>query len=910
MKTNKIQLSLAGLALALINSAAVAAVSPQEADFNAAKIEPFRQKNERFKTLEKEGTPPNPWGGSAWAQGATMETALVPDAGDGQPAIRLMNVAGQPSGMFKTWKDASLQRGTWEARAIYRKAGQSSGALVVSGPDKKEAKVALAPTGAEFKSVSVQFEVQKDKPNWHPTFQLYGGTGEGEALFIRSFAWARVGDVGGETLAAEQQVEAAREAEVQAVAQKEAARRLAESKPINGWVRPEAKPVPMTKPLDPPPVTGTTYYVAPSGDDGSDGSQNKPWRTVQYGMNQLQPGDRLYLRGGEYREAMLTFARSGKPDAYITVAGYPGEQAKIINSGGIAVFNLSAGDRWSGINLDERAYLVIRDLFIDAVTGNQAVRLQGPMMLDEYKDNLAKSRGLRHNIWIVGNDVTGGNGHESVLGSGYGSHDIVISNNRIHDMLGGINAYGFSDGTIIEWNTVFNTSSEQDDAGAIKSMAPGVIVRYNTVYDNNRDPLSKKGGWAPASQGGVQWRFLQGVTGIYLDFAMVTKTGRVYPEALKPADPANYVYGNTVYNNNAGIYVYASDDAQVFDNVVYGNGRIGNKGFLDGDPAKTQFDFVGPAGYGISISSNNVKVHDNISYDNTKAGLGIDRVGTQAWNNVLFGNDLAQIHIKKGDEFFLGNNTILAVEKQGPPVLRVKQEFPTVASFRETYPYNDEGTQTVTLKPGQSPLEAARQLLKTRAISPVTWQEMLARLNAKARAAGIGVPVEIVQQAPYDPTGSLQLPLPWALPGIIEFENYDVGGPNVSFSDTTPENQGNYYRKDAVDIKANPKASNGAVVGYTQNGEWLEYTVSVAKAGTYGLAISYATTATDARIRLSLNGKPVGGAITFAATANENDLKTMDAGTIALPQGDGVLRVTIENGPIDLDRLEFKAQAP
>jgi parallel beta-helix repeat protein len=514
---------------------------------------------------------------------------------------------------------------------------------------------------------------------------------------------------------------------------------------------------------------------------------------------------------------MLKFPRSGKPDAYITVAGYPGETAKVINSSGIAIFNLDAGSRWAGTNLEERAYLVIRDLVMDVANGNQAVRINGPMQLDEYRGKLAKSRGLRHNIWVVNNDISGGNGHESVLGAGYGAHDVVISNNRIHDALGGMNSYLFSDGTIIEWNTVFNTSSDQDDAGAIKSMAPGVIIRYNTVHGNNRNPLSKKPGWAPASEGGKQWRFLQGVTGIYADWAMLTPEGgnNFYPEPLRPADPANYIYGNTVYNNNGGIFAFKSDNVQVYDNVIYDNGRAGIHGFVEGDPAQKRLDFVGPAGHGIRIAaSSNTKVWNNISYNNLKAGFATSGPpGLQVWNNVFFGNDLAQIHVEKSGEIALGFNTILATEKQGPPFRHNKTDFGTTDAFRQKYPYFDEATQVVPLAAGMQPLAQARQRIKNPAVTQAAWQAAYARLNAKATEAGMRKPavVATVPQAPYDPSGGLQLPLPKALPGIIEFENYDVGGPSVSFFDTSTDNEGEHYRKDAVDIKANTKAGNGAV---------------------------------------------------------------------------------------------------
>jgi parallel beta-helix repeat protein len=380
-----------------------------------------------------------------------------------------------------------------------------------------------------------------------------------------------------------------------------------------------------------------------------------------------------------------------------------------------------------------------------------------------------------------------------------------FSNNRIHNATSGMMSYVWCDGTIMEWNTINDTSLDADDGGALKSMAPAVIIRYNTVHSNNRRSTSKKAGWAPASEGGEQWRFLQGVSGIYLDFAMLHSGNNNYPEPLRPKDPANYVYGNTVYNNNAGIYVFMSDGAQIYDNVVYSNGRTTTGGWLKGEPDTKWLEFVGPAGYGIPVSaSKSVRVFNNISYNNQKAGLAPDNAkGFQAVGNVVFGNDLAQVEIRNGNSNAFGFNKVIAGEKQGPPIRRMGENFPTFAAFREKFPYQDEGSEVVPLTAGAQPVTLAEKLRKEKPVPAAVWQAAHRRLTEMAVKAGVDVPPATVPQAAYDPTGSLQAPLPWRLPGNVEFENYDVGGPNVSFNDTTEANQGGHYRKDAVDIKAN-----------------------------------------------------------------------------------------------------------
>lgn len=93
-----------------------------------------------------------------------------------------------------------------------------------------------------------------------------------------------------------------------------------------------------------PLAKGPTYFVdAVKGDDKYDGSEAKPWKSVQYGANRLKPGDTLYLRGGIYYEK-VRLTRSGTAEAPITIASYPGELAVI--DGGLREFYESPETSW------------------------------------------------------------------------------------------------------------------------------------------------------------------------------------------------------------------------------------------------------------------------------------------------------------------------------------------------------------------------------------------------------------------------------------------------------------------------------------------------------------------------------------------------------------------------------------
>ena len=84
----------------------------------------------------------------------------------------------------------------------------------------------------------------------------------------------------------------------------------------------------------PPPAPTTTWYISPTGSDATgDGSQAKPWGSIQKFINtNPAPGSTLLLRGGNYAQSQGGFtARDtygsliGTAAAPITIKNAPGE---------------------------------------------------------------------------------------------------------------------------------------------------------------------------------------------------------------------------------------------------------------------------------------------------------------------------------------------------------------------------------------------------------------------------------------------------------------------------------------------------------------------------------------------------------------------------------------------------------
>jgi len=108
--------------------------------------------------------------------------------------------------------------------------------------------------------------------------------------------------------------------------------------------------------------------------------------------------------------------------------------------------------------------------------------------------------------------------------------------------------------------------------------------------------------------------------------------------------------------------------------------------------------------------------------------------------------------------------------------------------------------------------------------------------GARAGAAGL---------SPYGGT-----PLP--LPATIAAANFDNGGEGIAYHDTTPGNAGGAYRSTDVDLQAS--SEGGYNLGWIGAGEWLNYTVSVAAAGSYVAAIRVASPSGGGSLHIGFNG--------------------------------------------------------
>ncbi len=158
-----------------------------------------------------------------------------------------------------------------------------------------------------------------------------------------------------------------------------------------------------------------------------------------------------------------------------------------------------------------------------------------------------------------------------------------------------------------------------------------------------------------------------------------------------------------------------------------------------------------------------------------------------------------------------------------------------------------------------------------------------------------------------DPEAKCDLPVVGAkiegTANFIDFENYDVGGAGKAYYDMDTKNQGGEYREDRVDIVKN---GDGFAVGYTQKGEWLEYTVNVQAGGKLPFELSYASGMDNTGVQLFMDDEPITDTLALTGTGEFDTYGTFKGTTTKeLTKGEHVLKVMVTSDYVNLDWIAF-----
>jgi hypothetical protein len=143
------------------------------------------------------------------------------------------------------------------------------------------------------------------------------------------------------------------------------------------------------------------------------------------------------------------------------------------------------------------------------------------------------------------------------------------------------------------------------------------------------------------------------------------------------------------------------------------------------------------------------------------------------------------------------------------------------------------------------------------------------------------------------------------LPGTVQAENYSSGGEGVGYHDTTKGNVGNEYRTDDVDIRR--LTDDNYAISWTDNGEWLAYQVEVLQSASFSMGLYYAAAhgPDQVIVSLSVDDFIVIKRLSLPDTGSETKFVPVPLGTVALPAGKHKIKLVVDQGLVDFDKIVF-----
>jgi len=152
---------------------------------------------------------------------------------------------------------------------------------------------------------------------------------------------------------------------------------------------------------------------------------------------------------------------------------------------------------------------------------------------------------------------------------------------------------------------------------------------------------------------------------------------------------------------------------------------------------------------------------------------------------------------------------------------------------------------------------------------------------------------------------------------IVYAVDYDLGKNNKAYFDLdtadyhtvtnkrTAGNRGRIYRNDGVDIAKDSSRYEKYFVTSIEKGEWLQYTLNVAKKENYTLRFNVASANADGRISIVLNGKVIAGHINVPNTGGAKKFATFDVKNLSLNKGKQVLKIISDTGGYNFSYIQF-----
>lgn len=150
----------------------------------------------------------------------------------------------------------------------------------------------------------------------------------------------------------------------------------------------------------------------------------------------------------------------------------------------------------------------------------------------------------------------------------------------------------------------------------------------------------------------------------------------------------------------------------------------------------------------------------------------------------------------------------------------------------------------------------------------------------------------------------------YTVPGLLQAEHYDEGGPGLAFADLEEENRGNanFRNTEHVDVY---QLDNITQIGSSRPGEWIEYTFHSSTSDDFFLRANVATASSDGLINIYIDDEKVIHEYRVRNTGGWRTHKKYTLGAFFLEQGTHIMRMEFARAGsdgrniADVDYFEF-----
>jgi hypothetical protein len=299
-------------------------------------------------------------------------------------------------------------------------------------------------------------------------------------------------------------------------------------------------------------VSSDIYYVSPEGSDSSSGGEGDPWKTISYAESRINSGDKVFVRGGVYRENFVIDV----PD--VVFENYPSEAPvvdgeEVLPGGdwGVLVVIKADGVVFDGFEVRGSTGLGI------SVEGADDVKILNTEVHDTYRmavrvyensdDVVIEDCDFHHGAKKKHYCVNGGGPHanpcEGMYPPTFMSKDtrgLIVRRTKVHDSYNeGLNFDKGTVGGLVEYCEIYGNPRLQ----LYITCAQDNVARYNLIYGTDF-------GTGP----GIQFNSDHNC-------------------ANEPSSYGrnNLAYGNLVANTDRNFWIAGYTDRQVFDCEAYNN---------------------------------------------------------------------------------------------------------------------------------------------------------------------------------------------------------------------------------------------------------------------------------------------------------------------------------------------------